>query len=247
MAIGFTTSGIHHVGLRSTDLARSRRFYGDVLGFPVVLESPGIFLFLAGSTAVAVRGPESQTPPGDVFNPFRAGLDHLALACPNERELQRVAAALAAAAIENSGVKVDPTLNRRYVAFKDPDRIAWEFYMAANATIDAVMAYFDGLRRKDVDEVPFSADVQFESPLSPAIKGAQSVREFLASVFPAITGLRVQQVLSEGEYAAARFELDTVYGVIAVFDWFHVVDGAIVALRPYYDPRPMTSAVEAAR
>jgi len=25
---------------------------------------------------------------------------------------------------------MDSTLGKRYVAFKDPDRIAWEFYMA---------------------------------------------------------------------------------------------------------------------
>ena len=240
MAIGPTTSGIHHVALRSTDLPRSRRFYGEALGFPVVLETPGLFLFLAGATAVAVRGPESQTPRGDVFSPFRAGLDHVALACADERELQRVATALASAGIDSTGVKVDPTLNRRYVAFKDPDRIAWEFYMAPNATIEAVTAYFDGLRGKNVDDVPFSADMQFESPLSPPITGAQAVRGFLTSMFPAITGVRVLQVLSAGDHAAARFELDTVYGVIPAFDWFHVVDGAIVALRPYYDPRPIT-------
>lgn len=247
MVIALTTPGVHHIALRSTDLARSRRFYAELLGFPIVLESAGMFLFLAGATAVAVRGPEAATPAGDLFSPFRAGLDHLALACPDERELQRVAAAITAAGVENTGIKMDPTLNRRYVAFKDPDRIAWEFYMAPNATVDAVMAYFDGLRRKDVGDVPFSPAVHFESPISPAIDGAMAVKEFLASVSPAIVDVRVQQVLSEGEYAAARFDLDTVYGVIPAFDWFHVVDGEIVALRPYYDPRPSTSGVEAAR
>lgn len=243
MAILPTTAGIHHIALRSTDLARSRQFYADLLGFPVVLEAPGLFLFLAGATAVAVRGPEPQTPKGDVFSPFRAGLDHLALACADERELQRVAVALASAGIDHTGIKIDPALNRRYVAFKDPDRISWEFYMAPNATIDAVTAYFEGLRRKNLDDVPFSADVQFESPLSPPITGAQPVREFLKSVFPAMTGVRLQRVLSDGEYAAVRFELDTVYGVIPAFDSFHVIDGAIVALRPFYDPRPITSAL----
>ena len=37
--------------------------------------------------------------------------------------------ALSAAGVENTGVKLDETLGKRYVAFKDPDRIAWEFYM----------------------------------------------------------------------------------------------------------------------
>lgn len=117
------------MALRSTDLARSRRFYMDALGFAPILEGPNIFLFLAGGTAFAVRGPEAATPTADVFNPFRVGLDHVALACSDEQELARVAAALSAAGVENTGVKLDETLGKKYVAFKDPDRIAWEFYM----------------------------------------------------------------------------------------------------------------------
>jgi glyoxylase I family protein len=50
----------------------------------------------------------------------------LALACTEEAELERVAVALSAAGVENTGVKLDPTLNKQYVAFEDPDGIAWE-------------------------------------------------------------------------------------------------------------------------
>lgn len=92
--------------------------------------------------------------------------------------------------------------------------------MAPNPNLAAVTAYFDGLRRKNVDEVPFSPDVRFESPLSPPIQGVRAVREFLKGVFPVITGVRVLQMLSDGQYVAARFELDTFYGVIPAFDWF---------------------------
>lgn len=247
MPIAPTTSGIHHIALRSNDLARSRRFYGDTLGFPMVLEAPGIFLFLAGQTAVAVRGPESQTPAGDVFNPFRVGLDHLALGCGDERELQRLAAALTTAGVENTGVKVDPTLNRRYVGFKDPDRIAWEFYMAPNSNVATVTAYFDALRDKNVDSVPFAPSIRFEGPLGPPITGAEDVRRFLRDVLPIIKGVQVQHVISEGEHVAVRFVLDTVHGPIPAFDWFHVVDGKITEARPYYDPRPIAAATESGR
>jgi catechol 2,3-dioxygenase-like lactoylglutathione lyase family enzyme len=129
MKIEIKTPGIHHIALRSSDLPRSKRFYTETLGFPVLLENDRLFIFRAGSTAVGVRGPETATPKGDVFNPFRVGLDHLALACTTEAELERVATALSEAGVENTGVKTDPTLNKKYVAFKDPDRIAWELYL----------------------------------------------------------------------------------------------------------------------
>lgn len=130
MALVPQTSGVHHVALRSTDLDRSRRFYCEFLGFPVVLQAPSLLLFAAGSTVIGVRGPESATPRGDRFDPFRVGLDHIALACPEEAELHRVAAGLAKAGVNNTGVKVDETLETPYVAFKDPDGIAWELYLA---------------------------------------------------------------------------------------------------------------------
>jgi glyoxylase I family protein len=123
------TPGIHHVALRVRDYEAARRFYLQTLGFELLLEAPQLFLFRAGGTAFAVRAPAEQSPAGDVFDPYRVGLDHVALACTDEAELERVAAALQQAGVENTGVKLDPALGKRYVAFKDPDRIAWEFYM----------------------------------------------------------------------------------------------------------------------
>ena len=58
----------------------------------------------------------------------RVGLDHLAIGCENTSELERVAKALKDYHIENTGIKHDATLDKDYVAFKDPDRISWEYY-----------------------------------------------------------------------------------------------------------------------
>lgn len=130
MSINIKTTGVHHVALRSTDMERSKRFYIETLGFELLMETPELFLFKAGDAAFGVRAPDADTPGGDTFNPFRVGLDHIALACDDEAEIQRVAKALTEAGIENTGVKTDETLGKRYVAFKDPDQISWELYMA---------------------------------------------------------------------------------------------------------------------
>jgi catechol 2,3-dioxygenase-like lactoylglutathione lyase family enzyme len=125
MAITIKTPGIHHISLRVSDIERARRFYVDTCGFSLVMEKSDFFGFFVGNTGIGFR--PAQESGG--FNPLRAGMDHLALACEDEAELERVAAALATAGIENTGVKVDETLGKKYVAFKDPDRIQWEFYM----------------------------------------------------------------------------------------------------------------------
>ena len=130
MNVKLQTPGVHHVALRVSDLERARRFYINTLGFEVVMDNANLVIFSAGGTAIALRAPDEKTPKNDTFNPFTVGLDHLALACTDEAELERVAAALKEASIENTGVKLDETLGKKYVAFKDPDRIAWEFYMA---------------------------------------------------------------------------------------------------------------------
>lgn len=130
LKIDIKTRGVHHILLRSANLGLSRHFYLETLGFPPVLAEEDIFLFRAGGTVVGVRGPEERTPEADVFDPFRVGLDHMALACDEEEELVRVADALTQAGVENTGIKLDETLNQKYVAFKDPDGIKWELYMA---------------------------------------------------------------------------------------------------------------------
>jgi glyoxylase I family protein len=118
------------VSLRVSDFPRAKRFYTETMGFPVLVDAPELLIFAAGGTPFAIRAPTEQMRAGDRFDPFRVGLDHVALKCTDESELERAAAALTDAGVENTGVKLDETLGKRYVAFKDPDRIAWELYMA---------------------------------------------------------------------------------------------------------------------
>ncbi|MEO8111579.1 MAG: VOC family protein [Ginsengibacter sp.] len=127
MAINPTTKGIHHIALRCIDMEITKKFYRDVLGFTLALDTPDIIGFLAGNIILAFK--KANARPGEIFTPFIIGLDHIALACETEEELQRVAKELSEAGVENTGVKLDETLQKLYVAFKDPDRIQWEFYM----------------------------------------------------------------------------------------------------------------------
>lgn len=128
-SVQISTPGLHHVAIRCADLARARVFYLERLGFPLLMDADGLFIFAAGATAVAVRGPDQRTRDNDAFDPYRVGLDHLALGCTDLEELRRVSDALSASGINNTGMKRDDVLGKQYVAFKDPDGIAWEFYM----------------------------------------------------------------------------------------------------------------------
>ncbi|MBC7806480.1 MAG: VOC family protein [Akkermansiaceae bacterium] len=130
MSINIETTGVNHLALRSTDLPRSKRFYAETLGFPLVLDTEGAFVLLAGNTVVGVLAPETDTPGGDHFSSSRVGLDHLALAAASDEEIVRVAAALTVAGVPNTGVKTDAMTGKRYVAFDDPDGIIWELYLA---------------------------------------------------------------------------------------------------------------------
>ena len=127
MKIDPKTPGIHHIALRCTDMNVTKNFYQDILGFKLALDTAEIIALLAGPVIIIFK--KANAKAGEVFTPFNIGLDHIALACETEAELQRVAKGLSDAGVENTGVKLDETLQKLYVAFKDPDRIQWEFYM----------------------------------------------------------------------------------------------------------------------
>lgn len=108
--------------------------------------------------------------------------------------------------------------------------------------VEVVESYLDGLRNKDLSDVPFDSDGIFESPLSPRLEGRVQVVELLTGLFPVISDIRIERHIAEGDYVATVFDLDTTFGVIPVFDCFRVSDGLLKQIRPYYDPRPITEA-----
>jgi catechol 2,3-dioxygenase-like lactoylglutathione lyase family enzyme len=124
----FGTYPIAHLGLRVRDLARAKRFYVDTLGFGLLRELPGAVFIDAHGLLLALLGPAEQTGATDRFDPFRVGLDHLALAIADAAELEGLREQLDAAGVPNHGIEPDPLTGASYISFYDPDGIAWELY-----------------------------------------------------------------------------------------------------------------------
>ena len=122
-------SYIHHICLRSTDFDSTKNFYRNILGFPLAIDTPALIIFIAGSVFLAFKKAEPRNNDYATFSPFEVGLDHIAITCETEEELHQFTKKLDDAGVENTGVKLDDVLQKLYVAFKDPDKIAWEFYM----------------------------------------------------------------------------------------------------------------------
>lgn len=122
--------GLAHLGLRVTDLARTRQFYVDTLGFEPLRELPDLLICNAYGTFIAFRGNATQTDPRDRFDPYRVGLDHLALEVADPNVLEDMKRELDVAGVPNNGIEQDELTHAGYISFFDPDGIAWELYSA---------------------------------------------------------------------------------------------------------------------
>lgn len=123
------STGLAHLGLRVTDLARARQFYVDILGFQPLAEQSGLLICNAYGSVIAFRGDEPQTDKQDRFNPYRVGLDHVALAVPDLNALETMKSGLDGASVPNHGIEQDEFTHASYISFYDPDGIAWELYV----------------------------------------------------------------------------------------------------------------------
>jgi len=121
-------NGLSHLGLRVTDLARAKSFYVDTLGCQLVRETEGVVLINAYGILIGLQGADAYSSKHDHFDPFRVGLDHLALAVADASMLEGLKRDLDAAGVRNNGVEGDPETHDQYISFYDPDGIAWELY-----------------------------------------------------------------------------------------------------------------------
>ena len=124
-------NGLSHLGLRVTDLTRAKHFYVDILGCQLVREADGVILINAYGIYIGLQGADEYSSKDDHFDPFRVGLDHLALAVDDGGTLETLKRDLDAAGVRNNGIEEDPETHDKYISFYDPDGIAWELYTSS--------------------------------------------------------------------------------------------------------------------
>jgi hypothetical protein len=116
--------------------------------------------------------------------------------------------------------------------------------MPEEDTVRAAEAHLNGITAKDVTAVPYHPDVIIETPLGPPIKGADAARQAVASVFPAVKEIRIVRHIADGDWCATLFDFEYVFGTFRIIDIFHVVDGRIISIQAYYDPRPILQGLQ---
>ena len=107
------STGLAHLALRVTNLAHARQFYVDILGFEPLQELSGTLICNASRTFIAFQGDATRTPAHDRFDPYRVGLDHLALGVPDVSDLESMKRELDLADVPNNGIEHDPLTQAR--------------------------------------------------------------------------------------------------------------------------------------
>jgi glyoxylase I family protein len=134
-------TGLHHVRISVSDLARSRAFYEGVLGLapaiesegdpsdPAVLRDPGAFfggvIYSVGDQLLGLRPVEGD---GGAFDPAVRGLDHVSLAVSSRDDLVAAAVLFAERGIAHG--EVTDIGGMSILSVQDPDDINVELVAA---------------------------------------------------------------------------------------------------------------------
>jgi glyoxylase I family protein len=120
---------IHHVAIICADYDRSKRFYTEVLGLPIVAEtyrearqSYKLDLRIGSAQLELFSFPNPADRPS---RPEACGLRHLAFAVT---DLDRMVAQLVEQGIAVEPIRVDEWTDRRFTFFQDPDGLPLELY-----------------------------------------------------------------------------------------------------------------------
>jgi glyoxylase I family protein len=128
MSTEITTTGVHHIRLIVTDVARSRAFYTSLLNFKLAVELPPGVVLTNGNILLGLTLPwdASLAIPNDRFSPNRVGLDHLSFGVANRAELHKAAALFEESGVEHGEVRDLPDFGITILSFSDPDGVQLE-------------------------------------------------------------------------------------------------------------------------
>ncbi len=130
-----TITGVSHIDLTVSDLARSAEWYSELLGLTRILEGrndehqfASCYLLHPPSLLVfgLVQHDEPSDRPGDRFDERRIGLDHLSLNVPSRQDLDVWQQRLAERRIEHSPIAEGEMWD--VLVARDPDGIQLEFF-----------------------------------------------------------------------------------------------------------------------
>ena len=98
--------------------------------------------------------------------------------------------------------------------------------------------YIDAVRHNDASALSLHPDAVCEFPTN-TYRGAASFRKGLDDLARIMKSIDVVRLVVDGEHCVALVNIDTVFGVIPFAEHIRVVNGPIVSIRGYCDPRPM--------
>lgn len=120
---------IHHIAIICSDYQRSRQFYAEILGFPIMRE---VWREERQSWKCDLDAGNAQielfsfpSPPPRPSQPEACGLRHLAFCV---EDLDREVTRLKAAGVVCEAVRIDPHTQQRFTFFADPDGLPLELY-----------------------------------------------------------------------------------------------------------------------
>jgi hypothetical protein len=114
---------------------------------------------------------------------------------------------------------------------------------ARDRVIAVVEKYIDAIRRNDASSLPLHPDVSAEFPTN-TYRGIESFIKGMEPFSRIVKNIEVVRLVVDGEHCVAILNLDTAFGPIPFAEHIRVVDGAIVSIRGYYDPRPIVNAAK---
>ncbi len=125
-------TALHHVAIIGSDYDRSKRFYRDVLGLPVIREvyraerrSWKCDLAIGSAQIELFTFPDSPPRPS---RPEALGLRHLAFTVA---DIDAEVARLAGHGVACEPIRIDEHTGQRFTFFTDPDGLPLELYEAA--------------------------------------------------------------------------------------------------------------------